>query len=231
MRVPWTLLFLSATLVFVVPVRAQTSLQANLFPLLDGHPGVMLKNTYTADARAYIVECDYPGPNGETLLWIVSHDGIGGPPYTVWAGKSEQIGCPLNTISAEVKAVAYDDGKTEGDPQFIAKIAAERVIEAQEVAEAIPLLQNAVPSLSGSSSAQTMSQLAQQFIQCGQQHANNTISPIARDWVCTAIARRLSSPIHNQPISALVQAYISELQKFSAALPKPGQTPAPSTSN
>lgn len=230
MRVSRTLLFLLVACLFALPVRAQTALQADLFQRPDGHPGVVLKNTYTADARAYIVECDYPGPSGEPLHWTVSHDGIGGPPYTVRAGKSEQIRCPLNTTAVEVKAVAYDDGKTEGDPQFLAKIAAVRRLEAQDVAEDVQILENALPSLDSSTPLQAVHDLRMRFLQRAQQHANTELDPTARDWVCAGVAGMLASPARKQPTKILVQGYINELQKLAAVLSKSDQ-PAPSATN
>lgn len=231
---PFLPLFAAFLLVLLFSVQTTdaqaVSLQVELSQRADGHLVVTLTNTYAADARAYIVECDYPGPDGETLSATVYHEGIGGPPYTVWAGKSEQIACPLNTASAEVKAVAYDDGKTEGDPQFIAKIAAERQLEAQDVAEDIQILENALPSLDGSSPL-SLDDLIMQFRQRAQQHANTELDPIARDWVCTDVARMLASPARKQPIKVLVQGYINELQKFAAVLPKPNQTSTPSSTN
>jgi hypothetical protein len=231
MRVARAILFLSTILFFSLPTFGQTSLQANVFRRANGRPGVMLKDTYTADARAYIVECDYPGPSGEMLHWTIAHDGIGGPPFTVRAGKSEEIACPLDTVSAEVNAVAYDDGKTEGDPQFLEKIAAERRLEAQDVTEDIQILDNALPSLDSSDPLEALHDLQMQFLQRVQQHANTGLDPTARDWVCTDVARMLASPARKQSVKILVQGYISELQKFAAVLPKPAQTSTPSSTN
>jgi hypothetical protein len=235
MRHPALILAVSAPLffLFLAPAVFAQSLQAEVSPSSDGHPIVTLTNTYTADARAYIVECDYTGPKGETLSVTVAHDGIDGPPYTVQAGKSEQIACPMNTESAEVKAAAYDDGKTEGDSQFLARIAAERQVEIQDVAADIQILQNALPSLANPTASQTgaangatpnpVNQLRLQFVQRAQENANTALSPIPRDWVCTGIARMLGSPINKQPIAARIQGYIEELQKFAAVLAKSAQ--------
>jgi hypothetical protein len=125
----------------------QTSLQAELSHGPDGHVRVRLTNAYTADARAYIVECQYSGPKGVDTIYTVSREGIGGPPYAVWSGKSVLIGCPLTTTRAEVRAVAYDDGKTEGDADSLARIAAERRLEARDVADDIQILQDALTSI------------------------------------------------------------------------------------
>jgi len=232
MRAP--LLFPAFLVVFVCcqNTHAQgTGLQAEVSRRPDGHLSVTLKNTRTADARAFIVECDFPGPTGETSYWMVAHDGLSGPPFTVRAGKSEEMTCPLDTIDVEVKAVAYDDGKTEGDPQFLAKIAAERRLEAQDVAEDIQILDKALPSLDSSSNLQPLRDLKMQFLQRAQQHANTELDPIARDWVCSGVATMLGSPGRKQPIKIMVQGYIEELQELAAILPKLSQTLTPSGTN
>src|SRR5690348_11830735 len=195
-----------------IPVKAQTSLQAEILTA-SGHARVILNNTYTSDARAYIVQCDYPGPNGQTATHMVWHEGIGGPPYTVWAGKSQPIGCPLNTSNAQVRAVAYDDGKTEGDAQFVARIVAERQLEVQDVTEDIQILQGAVSKLGASPSLASVRQLASQFSARAQQHANAAFAPVPTDFICSGIANMLSTPVHRQPITTIIQGYMAELQK------------------
>lgn len=207
-----------------------TSLQAALSRGPDARLRITLTNTYTADARAYIVECEYPGSRG-TLTHVVWHEGLGGPPYTVWAGKTQTIACPLNTSQVEVKAVAYDDGKTEGDPQFVARIAAERQLEAQDVAEDIQILQDALSTLGASPSLASVRQLVSQFSARAQQHANSALASIPTDFVCSGIATMLSTPVHRQPITVLIQGYIAELQKFAAELPKPSQVSPQASTN
>ena len=207
-----------------------TSLQAALTRAPDGRLRVTLTNTYTADARAYIVECEYPGSRG-TLTHVVWHEGLGGPPYTVWAGKTQTIACPLNTSRVDVKAVAYDDGKTEGDPQFIARITAERQLEAKDVAEDIQILQDALSALGASPSLASVRQLASRFSTRAQQHANVAFASVPTDFVCSDIATMLSTPLRRQPIAVLIQGYISQLQKFAAVLPTPSQISAPTSAN
>jgi len=169
MRILWPLAFLFS---FICGSTAfgQTSLEAQLARGPDGHPRVTLTNTYTADARAYIVECHYIGPNSKDSVYKVSHEGIGGPPYTVWAGKSEAIGCPLSTTQVDVIAVAYDDGKTEGDSQSLTALAQQRQIEAEDVFEDIQILQTALAkvgtgsSVQGSPASLEVAQLATEFL-------------------------------------------------------------------
>jgi hypothetical protein len=220
----------------VTTCAQQTSLQATLSRDSMGHARVTLTNPRSADARAYIVACDYAGPADETLSYLVVHEGLGGPPYTVWAGKSQIIGCPLNTSSVEVKAVAYDDGTTEGDSQTLAAMAAERQSEAQDVADDIEILQDALTKLGpapsfipGTASSIQVSQLAAEFSRRAQQHSNAAFGSVPNDYVCTPIARMLSSPVHRQPMTLLIQVYIKELQTFSAVLARPAQNSTPSS--
>jgi len=232
MRAP--LLFSVLLVVFICAqnTNAQgTSLQAEVSRRPDGRVSVTLKNTHTADARAFVVECDYPGPTGKTSHWMIAHDGLDGPPFTVGAGKSEVIRCPLDTSDAEVKAVAYDDGKTEGDSQFLAKIAVERKLEAQDVVEDIQILDKAISSLDSSSDMQLVRDLKMQFLQRAQQHANTELDATMQDWVCSDVARMLGSPARKQPIKISIQGYIKELQKLAAILPKPTQTSTSSGTN
>jgi hypothetical protein len=208
----------------VVATRAQqTSLQATLSQDPMGHPRVTLTNPRSADARAYIVECGYASLAGQTVSRMVIHEGLGGPPYTVWVGKSERIACFPNTIHAVVKAVVYDDEKAEGDPQLLAQIAAERQFESQDVTQDIQILQDALGSAESSAGPTAASNLARQFFTRAQQHTNTQIGNVPQDFVCTWVAEGLASPIRKQSLAWLIRGQIAALQKFQAALAKPIQ--------
>jgi hypothetical protein len=205
-----------------------TSLQASLSHESGGHPRIVVTNSSTADARAYVIECKYLGPGGNTATYSLVREGIGGPPYAIKAGKKQEIACPLNSTSVTVKAAAFDDGHTEGDAQTIAQLVKARQIEAQDVADAIQVLQSALTAIDptgsptpGSSTSIQFRELAAEFAHRAQVHANTTLSPVAKDYVCTWIARTLAHPQWKESPIVLLQGYIAELNKFAAVLPKP----------
>jgi hypothetical protein len=178
----------------------------------NGRNVVRVVSNRAVIARSYIVDCLYVDAAGNELTYTVTHVSFGGPPFSVPPSGQQTLACPPTTKEADVRAVVYEDGTSEGRQPYLGNLIFARQAELPEILAALNILQGAATA----SAPADGNTLAEQIFNLVPASSSSTTTGSA-DHPCLWIARVIRSN-HQQPLGAYLSRMIRLLTTYSAVV-------------